>query len=149
MAKGLAPASEIDAYCTHCRLDLAHRIIDMREGRIGKVECLTCRGHHLYRRPRSAAPEPAPRAQSARTPAAAAPRARRSKADEARESWEKAIAGRSAQEFQSYAVAARFAAGQLLRHKKFGDGVVTGLVEGDKIQVLFADGQKLLAHGRS
>jgi hypothetical protein len=53
MSRGPAVASEVDAYCTKCRLDLSHRVIAMVGDVIKKVECLTCHSHHLYRAPRS------------------------------------------------------------------------------------------------
>ena len=53
MIKKAAVAGEVDAYCTRCKLDLAHRVISMVEDRVHKVECLTCAGHHLYRVPKS------------------------------------------------------------------------------------------------
>src|SRR5437868_11549887 len=55
------PGTEVDSYCTKCRMDLLHRIIAVHNGRIIRVECRTCGGHHNYRRPKSA---PAPQAKA-------------------------------------------------------------------------------------
>jgi hypothetical protein len=141
-AKTTTAGSEVDSYCTKCKLDLNHRVIAMENGRPKRVECLTCRGHHNYRRPKSEQPEPTARAKKA-----AGTRAPRKKED-GRAAWERAIMGRTAADFSPYTISKQFSAGQLLRHKKFGDGVVSELVEGDKIQVLFEDGAKTLVHGR-
>ncbi len=146
MSKSIGPGSEIDAYCTKCKLDLNHRVIAMDGGRPKRVECLTCRGHHNYRRPKSDEPV-AQRASRVRATSGATPRAPKS-AELLRSTWEKAIMGRSPSEFTSYNVSLALAPGQLVRHKKFGDGVVSELVDGGKANVLFADGQKLLVHGR-
>ena len=71
MSKAITAGSEIDSWCTKCKLDLNHRIIAMNGTKIVRVECLTCRGHHAYRRPKSAAPEPKKRrAASAKKTAA-------------------------------------------------------------------------------
>ena len=51
--KPLTAGSEIDAWCTSCRMDLGHRIVAMVEGRPKRVECLTCGGQHNYRAPKA------------------------------------------------------------------------------------------------
>src|SRR3954447_6599005 len=56
--KPVKPGDEVDSYCTKCRMDLMHRIIAMHNGKIIRVECRTCNGHHNYRKPKSAAAEP-------------------------------------------------------------------------------------------
>jgi hypothetical protein len=47
--------------------------------------------------------------------------------------------------FVPFAMSSRFAKGDLIRHTKFGKGVVLG-VEGTRIEVLFQDGKKKLGH---
>ena len=59
--------------------------------------------------------------------------------------WEKAIAGHAVKEFKVYNVGASFNEGDLLRHKKFGDGVVTRVIDGHKVEVLFRDEARTLA----
>ncbi len=61
--------------------------------------------------------------------------------------WEKAIAGRAVSDFKNYSVGANFREGDLLRHKKFGDGVVTRVIDAHKVEVLFRDEAKTLAQG--
>ena len=128
MIKKTNVADEVDAYCTKCKLDLAHRVIAMVEGRVHKVECLTCGGHHLYRAPRSQSGASRTRAATKRgtatrgKKAAAATRA----AAERHQQWEQAIMGRPADAFTTYSMRAVLSEGELVRHGKFGDGVVTG-----------------------
>ena len=138
---------EVDAWCTKCKLDLNHRIIAMNGDAIKRVECLTCRGHHNYRRPKSA--EPAKATKKKRSTSKTTKKARIAAAEELRQSWEQAIMGRSPTDFTAYRITQTFAAGQLLRHKKFGDGVVAEVLEDGKVAVLFEDGQKTLVHGRA
>jgi hypothetical protein len=150
MAKPLRVAGEVDSYCTKCRMVLNHRIISMAQGKPHQVECLTCHGYHLFRAnapgERPAAGERfgvtrAPRAPSGPTRAEQAQRAKE-------QTWEKAIAGRGMNEFQAYNVSARFAEGDLIKHKKFGDGVIMRVIDASKVEVLFRDGEtKTLAHG--
>ena len=59
--------------------------------------------------------------------------------------WAEATAGKSDSDFGTYAVKTKYAAGDLLSHPKFGNGVVVA-VEGGKIDVLFESGSRKLAH---
>ena len=47
--KPLTAGSEIDAWCTKCRMDLLHRIVAMVRGRPKRVICMTCNSEHNYR----------------------------------------------------------------------------------------------------
>ena len=88
-------------------MDLLHRIIAMEGDKVVKVECLTCRGHHNYRRPKSAAAEPrsaSPRASSSRSSSSVSPRKlAAAEVERQREaSWEKTVAGRPITSFKAY-----------------------------------------------
>lgn len=146
MSKAYSAGMEVDAWCTKCKLDLNHRIIAMNGDAIKRVECLTCRGHHNYRRPKSAEPE---KKTTKRSSSKTTKKARATAADQLRKSWEQAILGRSPTDFVAYRITETFAAGQLLRHKKFGEGVVAEVLEDGKVAVLFEDGEKTLVHGRA
>jgi hypothetical protein len=50
-------------------------------------------------------------------------------------------------DFKPYNVTAVFQEGDLIRHKKFGDGVVTRVIDVGKVEVLFRDEPRMLAHG--
>jgi hypothetical protein len=144
MSKPLRVAGEVDSWCTRCRLVLNHRIVSMKNGKAYQVECLTCRTTHLWRpnAPGEAAP-PSPGnrpAQSTRPP-------RVTHAMRHEQQWEKAIAGHGVTEFKTYTVGANFKEGDLLRHRKFGDGVVTRVIDAHKVEVLFRDEAKTLAQG--
>src|SRR5262245_59704042 len=112
--KPIKPGTEVDSWCTKCRMDLLHRIIAVHNGRIMRVECRTCGGHHNYRRPKSAISEsrtPAARAATSterpRTSAGgSAPSPRRAAAAEAERqreaSWQKAVLGQPISSFKAY-----------------------------------------------
>jgi hypothetical protein len=152
---------EIDAYCTKCKLDLNHRIIAMADGVVKKVECLTCRSHHLYRRPkteRDAAHAQMEKRAEARKAAAAAAgagggtkaeraaRAERSEREQ-QSAWEHAIAGKPSTAFTAYRISLTFGQGDLIHHPKFGDGVVARVIDQNKVEVLFRDGPRTMAQG--
>jgi hypothetical protein len=147
MAKPLRVAGEVDSWCTRCRLILNHRIVSMKNGKAHQVECLTCRAQHLWRanapgeKPASGTTE---RSRPAASPSAG-PRALRGAALRQEQQWEKAIAGRSVHEFKAYNVGATFSEGDLVRHKKFGDGVVTRIIDAHKVEILFRDEPRTLA----
>jgi hypothetical protein len=160
MTKKLKPADEIDSYCTKCKLDLAHRIISMEGDRPHKVECQTCHSHHLYRRPKSVAEEPrVARAKAASAPSSSpgkssTPRSSSAKAMAAAQAenqrerdWERRVSGKGVHDFKPYRTTTSFDANDLVRHLKFGDGYVVRVIDKNKIEVMFRDGIRTLAHG--
>jgi hypothetical protein len=153
---------EIDAWCTKCRLDLTHRIIAMVGDVVKKVECKTCGSHHLYRPPKSERDRRAavraaasPRAADGK-PAAAGGKsgggerltaAQRAERDQTA-AWEHAIAGRPSGAFKPYRITLVLSEGELVHHSRFGDGVVSKVIDQGKVEILFKDGPKTMAHGQ-
>jgi len=152
MTRSPRAGGEIDSYCTKCRLVLNHRVIAMVGTRPVRVECSTCGSHHNFR-PRAPGDkaEPAVRTRagvSSPRPARVSGAARAEQAKVSREqTWEKAIAGRGVSDFRRYSVVQTFQEGDLIRHTKFGDGVVTRVLDSRKVEVLFRDEPRTLAQG--
>lgn len=155
MAKALKTGGEVDSFCTKCRMMLNHRIIAMVGPKPVRVECSTCGSHHNFR---EYPPGEAPRATSSGSKVSAVgagPRAPRvshvAKAEQERrdreQQWEKAIAGKAMGDFKRYNVGGTFTAGELIRHAKFGDGVVTRVIDANKVEILFKDEARTLAQG--
>ncbi len=147
MPKPLRVAGEVDSWCTRCRLVLNHRIVSMKSAKAHQVECLTCRATHLWR-PTPPGEKPVAAAGGGTRASATASSARVPRVSAAarhEQSWEKAISGRGVHEFKAYSVGETFQEGDLLRHKKFGDGVVTRVIDGRKVEVLFRDEARTLA----
>jgi hypothetical protein len=146
--KPLAAGSEIDAYCTKCRMDLGHRVIAMVGPAPKRVICQTCNSQHNYRAPKS---EARPKTRAAASPrkaseGRAAPAASRGRAEQERRSeWETRVAGKALTAFIRYSMERRFSAGDLILHSKFGEGYVAD-VDGGKMNVMFRDGPRTLAH---
>ena len=63
--------------------------------------------------------------------------------------WEQAIAGKPATAFKPYRISNVLGAGELVRHPKFGDGVVARVIDRGKVEVLFKDGPRTMAHGQA
>jgi hypothetical protein len=150
MPKALQVAGEVDSWCTRCRLVLNHRIVSMKNGKAHQVECLTCRTTHLWR-PNAPGDRPVASGSNhgrvASSLASRPPRVTHAMRHE--QQWEKAIAGRGVSEFKPYNVGASFEEGDLVRHKKFGDGVVMRVIDAHKVEVLFRDEAKTLAQSMS
>jgi hypothetical protein len=159
MVKALKAGGEVDSWCTKCKLVLTHRIIAMVATTPVRVECSTCNSHHNFRARAPGDKTPAGRGSSTRASASASssgsagPRSTRgpTKAQQAildrERTWEKSIAGKGVHEFRPYRTTEIFNEGDLIRHSKFGDGVVTRLLEGKKVEILFKDDARTLAHG--
>jgi hypothetical protein len=153
MAKALRTGGEVDSYCTKCRLVLNHRIIAMVGTKPVRVECSTCGSHHNFRpqAPGGAAPAGKAGGPGRSEPAPRTSRSAVTRAEEARvareRSWEKAIAGHAVSDFKPYRVSAMFQEGDLVKHTKFGDGLVTRIIDGKKIEILFRDEPRTLAQG--
>jgi hypothetical protein len=152
---------EIVAWCTKCRMDLMHTIVAMVDDGVKRVICKTCKGEHNYHPPKTEKPAAARRGASSASGAGAAPRApsgarktaleRETQAARAERerlaSWEKAIAGQPASAFRGFKVSDTYEQGQLVRHSKFGDGIVARVVDRAKVEILFQDGPRVMAHG--
>jgi hypothetical protein len=148
--KALTAGSEIDSWCTRCKMDLMHRIIAMHQGRPARVICQTCFSQHNYRAPRAASKN---RAGVVRAPNRADPRpgssrppTRARSEQERRSEWESRIAGQALTAFTRYSMERTFREGQLVLHTKFGEGYVVDVREDGKLSVMFRDGPRTLAH---
>ncbi|MGH7285830.1 MAG: hypothetical protein ACRELY_30290 [Polyangiaceae bacterium] len=154
MTKPPHAGGEIDSFCTKCRMVLNHRIIAMVGANAKRVECSTCGSHHNYR---ARAPgDVAPRGEGGTRRVASGsggPRSTRgpTKAQQAildlEKFWEKATSGKPVADFKRYSTAFVYDEGSLIHHSKFGDGVVTRVLDAKKVEILFRDGHKTLAQG--
>ena len=156
MSKPLKAGGEVDSWCTKCKLVLNHRVIAMVSGTPVRVECSTCNSHHNFR---ARAPgEKAPAKAGTTTKAAsgtAGPRSTRSTsatkaalaAAALERSWEKAVSGKAVSDFRNYRVDELWSVGDLVKHKKFGDGIVTQVLDAKKVEILFKDESRTLAQG--
>ncbi len=158
--KGPRVGGEIDSFCTKCKMDLNHRIVAMVGTDVRRVICLTCGSEHNYRKPaveKEREREKRAAAQSlSRTSSSVASSSSKSSKSRAgatlrdagnpRATWERAIAGQPAGAFRSYAVKEAFEVGDLVRHSKFGDGVVARVLDSKKVEILFEDGARTMAH---
>lgn len=142
MTARLTAGSEIDAWCTRCRLDLGHRIVAMVGTTPKRVVCLTCDSQHNYR---------APKVAGARPTRASAPRASKtgarakSSVTAQRATWDERTAGHELSAFTKYSTDGTYVLDELVLHKKFGPGFVLEVLSPSKVSVMFQDGPRTLA----
>ena len=133
---------DIDAFCTKCKLVLAHVVIAMDGTRVVRVECKTCRGVHAYRKDPSSTSERRTATKSSSkssTPKRAAVGAN---------DYERVIKGQDLSRAQRYKAASHYDEGDVLDHVTFGLGMVMRALADSKIEVLFPAGLKVLVHNR-
>jgi hypothetical protein len=131
-------------------MDLGHRIVAMHKDRPKRVICLTCDSQHNYRAPASEKAAAA-RTKTGKPRATSAVRVtEKAKAEAERvNDWERRIAGQSMDAFTRYSIDRSFEVGELVAHKKFGEGFVAEVLDPGKVSVMFRDGARVLAHGQS
>jgi hypothetical protein len=153
--KSLSAGSEIDAWCTKCRMDLGHRIVALIAGVPKRVICLTCGGEHAYHAPHSAPAKAgvfirrngASVAATEKKQPAGVRAAQRARVEQERyDAWAERTLGRTVDAFKRYSMELTLAHGELVLHPKFGEGYVDAVREDGKVSVMFRDGARTLAH---
>ncbi|HEX8703882.1 MAG TPA: hypothetical protein VF815_33935 [Myxococcaceae bacterium] len=137
---------EVDAFCTRCKLTLAHTILAMVGTKIARVRCNTCNGDHAYRSAPGATDKPS--ASSTRSTTSRASGG--SKADKPEKvviSFEEQLAGKDIANAPKYSPKDTYKVDQVIQHPTFGLGLVTA-VRGDKADIAFKSETKTLVHGR-
>jgi hypothetical protein len=124
---------EVDAFCTSCKLQLAHTILAMVGTKIARVRCNTCGGDHAFR------------STLARTRAPSQPRASHERVII---SFEQQLAGKDVSKATKYSPKVAYGVDQLIDHPTFGLGIVAAVRE-DKVDVVFKAAEKTLVHGRA
>ena len=124
----------IDAWCTKCKLELGHTIVALVDNFPKKVKCNTCQGQHNYR---------TGTAERSRTTTAGTARKRKAK-ESAYEKYLALLKEADVEHAKKYSMNDNFEKGQVMDHSRFGTGIVTAVINTNKIEILFKDGTKLL-----
>jgi len=140
----LKVGNNIDGWCTRCKLVLTHTIEATAGGKVARVQCNTCRGQHAYR-----ARAPGVRAVGAvRTRGTSAGAGTSNEQKTKPSEYAMLLRGRGTSAARPYTVSERYKVSELIAHATFGLGAVTAERDNVKIDVLFADGPRVLVHGR-
>jgi hypothetical protein len=133
-----AVGSDVEAYCTKCKMVLAHTVVAMQGAKPRRVKCNTCGGDHNYRATKPVAKAPAKKTTKAKTAT------RRT-----RQSWDEVMQEASGKPHKVYSMAGSFGEGDWIEHATFGLGCVQTFTAPNKITVRFADSVRLLVCNQS
>lgn len=132
--------NNIDAWCTKCKLMLAHTIEAVADDVIKRVNCNTCHGRHQYR---SYIPGEKP-AVTIKLSSSSKPLTKAKSSD-----FMRLMSGKNLAQALAYEVSSKFNKGNVINHAIFGVGVVVEERDNTKIEVLFESGSKILIHAKS
>lgn len=125
------------SYCGKCKIELAHVIVSMLNGRPARVECKTCKSQHNHK-------GAAPVTRKSSSSSAATPK---KVTVRVREVWEQKMQASRGKVPLNYNVKDVFKKGDVIQHVQFGLGFVEEVKLGGKITVLFSETEKVLIHG--
>lgn len=119
--------------CSKCKATSNHTIVAMVGDRVARVECNVCGSVHNHR----GTTAPKPRSSSPRTPAQ--PRKTRTQAQ-----WETMMAEADSTRAIPYHIKTPVKTGDLINHPSFGMGQILATIRPNKMEIIFAQGVKLL-----
>ena len=132
-------AKDVVAYCVSCKMDLAHTVVAMDGETVKKVLCNTCNKENVYR---------APKGEKAPTNKKKPVRKTRAKKIVAPDVlWEKALEPAQNLLSKLYTIDGSFESGEKIDHKTFGLGLITKLIQPNKMEVIFKEGTKIMIRG--
>lgn len=148
MATKYKVGGNCDSWCTKCKLTLEHVIVSMVGSRPARVQCLTCKTNHNFREAPSTTKKSARTASSKPKTRSSGPKSRTTRTrGPGGKNWNTLITERDTSTARRYKLTATFENEELIDHSRFGVGIVLEAVP-DKIEVLFEDGARTLAHSR-
>jgi hypothetical protein len=136
----IAVGTDVEAYCTKCKMVLAHAVVAMQGAKPRRVRCNTCNGEHNYR-----AEKPVAKAAAKKT----GKPAKKATGKKTRQSWEEVMREASAKPHKKYSMSGNFGEGDWIEHATFGLGCVQSFVPPNKITVRFTDSTRLLVCNQS
>ncbi len=133
-------SEDIVAYCTSCKLDLAHVIVALDGKKVKKVLCKTCDKEHVYKAPKKGKAPPKKRKTTAKA---------KKITISPLEEWETAMEQAKDAPIRVYAQDGSFKQGEKVDHSSFGKGLITKLIHPNKMEVIFEMGTKFMIRGSS
>jgi hypothetical protein len=135
----IAVGSDVEAYCTKCKMVLAHTVAAMEGLKPRRVKCNTCGGSHNYR-----PTKPTPRAGTKKPGKAKSTTAKRT-----RQSWDEIMQEATQKPHKTYSMSGSFGEGDWIEHRTFGLGCVQSFTPPNRITVRFADSTRTLVCNHS
>ena len=136
----IAVGSDVEAYCTKCKMVLAHSVVAMEGQKPRRVRCNTCNGEHNYRATKPVAKTAAKKATKT---------VKKTTTKKTRQSWEEVMQEASSKPHKKYSMSGSFGEGDWIEHATFGLGCVQTFIAPNKITVRFADATRMLVCNRT
>jgi transcription elongation factor Elf1 len=136
--EGQDAGQEIDSQCLKCKGVTNHKIIAIAEEKIAKVECNVCGARHKYRPPKPKKVVKKKSVAAKKTPKVPASQIK------AEAQFEKITSGLDLAKAKPYSMTEMFNKDDLIKHSAFGLGLITSIMQPNKIEVTFKTGSKLL-----
>jgi len=125
---------ELEAYCGKCKEDTLHLVTSADDDKIEKVMCKTCMSYHKFKKPATEQIASQPKKKPLIKKVT---RTRRSK-------WTRILDDSDVAAAVTYEMGKTYDVETTIHHKTFGLGVVKNILDSQKIEVLFVDGEKIL-----
>ena len=138
------PGSPIDAYCSVCKSDTKHVVLEVDGLQVREVRCEKCRTSGEFRAPHAGLRAGLKAAVRRNSVSPAGRKTTRRRAESPEETYGKMLLGRDLSTASPYNIKAKPAAGDLISHPTFGLGVVTAVTDIHKVKVFFEDGERIL-----
>ncbi|GMT47266.1 MAG: hypothetical protein IEMM0007_0832 [bacterium] len=138
MTNNYTAGGNIEAWCTKCKLELSHTIVAMVANSPKRVKCNTCDSLHNFR----AKPSEKRRIKSKKT-------LQKVKTPEI--DYNECISRLTDSELSNakkYRTEGSFEKNEIINHSRFGIGIVSSVIQVNKIEILFEDGPKLLVQNK-
>jgi hypothetical protein len=129
----IAVGSDVEAYCTKCKMVLAHVVVAIQGLKPRRVKCITCGGEHNYRAAKPVAKIAPKKTNKGKSPL-----------KKIRQSWQEVMQEASAKPHKTYSMSGSFGEGDWIEHTTFGLGCVQSFIPPNKITVRFADSTRML-----
>lgn len=135
----IAVGSDVEAYCTKCKMVLAHTIVAMEGAKPRRVKCNTCGGNHNYR----------PTKPTPRTGVKKAAKTKTGGTKRTRQNWDEVMQEASQKPHKTYSMSGSYGEGDWIEHTTFGLGCVQTFTPPNRITVRFADSTRTLVCNHS
>ena len=136
-------SQELEAYCGKCKDNTLHLVTAVTDEKIEKVMCKICMSYHKFKKPatdeekKEKKEKKVKKETKAKSPKVKTTRKRRSRTTQLLEEA-------NIESATIYKLDGSYEIDTAINHKKFGLGVVKNVLDNQKIEVLFEDGEKLL-----
>jgi len=123
----MSPGEEVNSWCTKCREIRLHKVKAVAPGRVPRVICIVCDGEHNFR------PQP--------------PKTKRTKKKTTLNEpnpWKELTENMIDKKTIPYTIHDSFIEGEFVDHQRYGLGVVTEILDSNKLVIAFEDKKRIM-----